>query len=100
MNRISGRRVLVTGASSGIGEACARRFAESGADLYLVARREERLAKLKETLERDHGVDVRVSGLDVRVRGAFDCDNALSSTPASSAAGAADPIKGRLPPEA
>ncbi len=42
----AGKVVLITGASSGIGEALARRFASQGASLVLVARREERLNQL------------------------------------------------------
>lgn len=72
MNRVKGKRVLITGASSGIGEACARRFAESGADLFLVARREDRLAGMKKSLADTHGSDVRVAGLDVRDRRAVE----------------------------
>jgi len=72
MNRVKGKSVLVTGASSGIGEACAKRFASSGADLVIVARREERLANLKAALEKEHGVSVRVHQLDVRDRDAVE----------------------------
>jgi 3-hydroxy acid dehydrogenase / malonic semialdehyde reductase len=68
MNRIQGRLALVTGASSGIGEACARRFAAEGVDLALWARREDRLAHLAKDLAREHGVAVQVSVVDVRDR--------------------------------
>lgn len=70
MNRIEGKLVMVTGASAGIGEACARRYAAEGADLVLWARREERLRELAGELQREHGVEVRVAGVDVRDRGA------------------------------
>jgi short-subunit dehydrogenase len=58
MNRLKGKWVVVTGASSGIGEGCARRFAASDANLILVARRGDRLKALKKMLERDHNIDV------------------------------------------
>ena len=45
--------VLITGASAGFGLACARLFAEHGHSLILLARRSERLAKLKEELGLD-----------------------------------------------
>ena len=76
MNRIKGKQVLITGASSGIGEACARRFAAAGANLFLTARREDRLGRLKKTLEKDHGGTVRVRRLDVRDRKAVEAFSA------------------------
>jgi 3-hydroxy acid dehydrogenase/malonic semialdehyde reductase len=68
MNRIKGKLVLITGASSGIGLACARRFAAEGADLILWARRVERLEQLAAELERSCGVSARFARLDVRDR--------------------------------
>ena len=59
--------VLITGATSGIGEACARKFAEGGYDLILTGRNEEKLkaicAKVKEC-----GADVLPLVFDVRDR--------------------------------
>ena len=65
MNRLAGKRVLITGASAGIGEACANTFAESGADLLLSARRIERVEELATRLSEDHGVEVHTARLDV-----------------------------------
>lgn len=65
--------VLVTGASSGIGAACARAFAAHGARLILAARREERLRALADDLD----VDVHVMTLDVRERAAVQANVAL-----------------------
>lgn len=56
---------LITGATSGIGEACARKFAEGGYDLILTARRADKLARLKEKLEAD-GTAVQTLVFDVR----------------------------------
>jgi uncharacterized protein len=50
---------LVTGASSGIGEAYAERLASDGYDLVVVTRRAERLEELKRRLEAAHSVKVR-----------------------------------------
>lgn len=68
MNRIEGKLALVTGASSGIGEACARRLAAEGADVAVWARREDRLEQLAADLAREHGVAVHVAAVDVRDR--------------------------------
>lgn len=51
MSILDGRVVIVTGASSGIGEACAIAFAGKGAKVVLAARRAERLSSLVERLE-------------------------------------------------
>jgi len=70
MNRIKGKLILVTGASSGIGEACARRFAAEGAQLALWARRRARLESLARTLEAQHRVVPQLAEVDVRDRAA------------------------------
>lgn len=62
------RVVLVTGASSGIGLACAEAFARAGARLLLAARRTDRLEALAARLP----ADVHVVALDVRDRAAVD----------------------------
>jgi NADP-dependent 3-hydroxy acid dehydrogenase YdfG len=63
---LSGRIVFITGASSGIGEACARAFARAGAKLLLAARRVSRLERLGAELAEVGADAVRTSGLDVR----------------------------------
>lgn len=60
--------VLITGASSGIGAACARAFARSGARLLLAARRGDRLAEVAAALD----ADVRLLELDVTDRAAVE----------------------------
>ncbi len=64
MISVQDRIVLITGASSGIGEACARVFAQAGAKLILAARRKERLEQLADELSKD-GSSVYVLALDV-----------------------------------
>ena len=70
MKRFKGKTVLITGASSGFGDACARGFAAGGADLVLWARRLDRLKKLAAELSPRYGVEVDVAGVDVRDRAA------------------------------
>jgi 3-hydroxy acid dehydrogenase / malonic semialdehyde reductase len=61
--------VLITGASAGIGEACARAFAAVGARLILTARRADRLERLATELNSAHGAEVLPLTLDVRDAG-------------------------------
>jgi 3-hydroxy acid dehydrogenase/malonic semialdehyde reductase len=60
------KRVLITGATSGIGEACAKIFAKQKYDLILTGRREERLKKLAAGLQEKYGIKIQTIILDVR----------------------------------
>lgn len=63
--------VLVTGASAGLGKATALAFARSGYNLYLVARREDRLKVLAEEI-RALGREAKIAVVDVRDRAQID----------------------------
>ncbi|MET8944525.1 glucose 1-dehydrogenase [Streptomyces sp. NPDC004542] len=63
---LSGRVAMITGASSGIGAAAARLFADEGAAVVLMARRKERLTDLVEAIRRAGGRAAAVAG-DVTV---------------------------------
>jgi len=64
--RVTRQKILITGASSGLGAGMARVFAAKGRDLALCARRTERLEELKqELLARHPGITVAVVQLDV-----------------------------------
>jgi 3-hydroxy acid dehydrogenase/malonic semialdehyde reductase len=77
---LDGRTVLITGASAGIGAACATTFAAEGARLILAARRRDKLEALAAQLTDAHDVTVHVIELDVRRREAV--NDAIESLPA------------------
>lgn len=66
MGRLKDRIVFITGASSGIGEACARAFAAEGSRLLLAARRQDRLEALSPALLEAGAAAVLAFRLDVR----------------------------------
>lgn len=66
MNRLKGKTVLITGATSGIGKACAELFAESGCNLVLTGRREDRLKEISTYLKSTYNVDVTYNAFDIR----------------------------------
>ena len=67
---LRGRLTLITGASSGIGAACAEVFAEAGSRLLIMARRKDRLESLAARLGDRHGSEVRIMVNDVSVAAA------------------------------
>ncbi len=81
MESIADKIVLITGASSGIGEACAREFARAGARLIITARRREKLHQLAQDLELEYDAEVLPLPLDVTRRA--DVENSLETLPES-----------------
>jgi len=81
MVSVQNQIVLVTGASSGIGEATARIFAEAGAKLILTARRQEKLARLADELNQEFASEIYSMPLDVRDRASI--ESALAQLPAN-----------------
>ena len=74
------KTVLITGASSGIGEGCARKFASEGARLILNARSVDKLEALAQELKEKYGTSCYVMPFDVRDR--KEASEALASLPA------------------
>ena len=73
------KTVLITGATSGIGEATARAFAEEGYAVIITGRRTERLQQLKAELKEQFGAEVCVASFDVRDEAM--CNAALEALP-------------------
>lgn len=84
MESVKDKIVCVTGASSGIGAACAEVFAREGSALILSARRAERLENIARTLREKYRVKVHTVHLDVTSQ--KDVEKVFSSLPAEWAA--------------
>ncbi|MFT3819308.1 MAG: SDR family oxidoreductase [Rubrivivax sp.] len=69
---LRGKKVLITGASQGIGEGLAEAFAAEGCALRLVARSAERLDGIAARLRGAHGIDVGTLAQDLTAPGAVD----------------------------
>ena len=80
MSVLQGKIVFVSGASSGIGKACAERFAKEGAKLILCARSVDKITALAEQMKTLYQTESLVIGLDVRNREAV--LSAIQSLPA------------------
>ncbi|WP_316203776.1 SDR family oxidoreductase [Bradyrhizobium sp. SZCCHNS3051] len=63
---LRGKRVLITGASKGIGAAAAEAFAEEGCNVRLAARSDDRLSALVEQLRSKHQIDAAAHVVDLR----------------------------------
>lgn len=68
---LQGKSALITGASKGIGLACAKAFAAEGCALHLAARSADRLDKAKNEIETRYGVSVHIHLCDLRTEGAI-----------------------------
>ncbi len=79
--RMNDRIVFITGASAGIGQACAEAFAAEGARLVLAARRRDRLQSLAARLHEAHDTESLLVELDVRDREAVNA--AVAGLPAA-----------------
>lgn len=69
---LKGKKVLITGASRGIGAVAARLFAQEGCELHLAARDGAALDGLATSIRAQHGVEVAVHAVDLRQSSAVD----------------------------
>lgn len=67
---LNNKRVLITGASKGIGLACAKRLVKEGCSVRLVARGQEALDAAQQIIEKDTGVKVEIFSADLSDTGA------------------------------
>jgi len=66
MNQLKGKTTFITGASAGIGKACAELFAKEKSNLILSARRIDKLKIIAKKLEKENNIKVKCLKLDVR----------------------------------
>lgn len=76
-NKFKDKVIIVTGASSGIGRACAFEFANNNAKIILASRREEELIKLENKIKEKGG---QASSIVTDVRKIDDCQNLINKT--------------------
>lgn len=79
MSKFKGKIIFITGASAGIGAACASAFAQEGAKLILAARRRQRLEETSAPLKELGAEAIHLLELDVRDRAAVNA--AVESLP-------------------
>jgi 3-hydroxy acid dehydrogenase/malonic semialdehyde reductase len=65
---LKGKIAFITGASSGIGEALAKKLASNGVHLILASRKKEKLETLAANLSHEYGVKVKVLVMDVSIK--------------------------------
>jgi hypothetical protein len=80
-SRLQGKVVLITGASSGIGAAAAKLFAQSGANVVLAARRAEKLTDMQRACEAASALPVRVATISLDVRSRESVSSVVSRLP-------------------
>lgn len=80
MSSLENKIVMITGATSGIGKACAYAFAKEKANLIINGRREELLTEVSEDIKSKYNVDVYSHKLDVRNRSAV--ESSIKNLPA------------------
>ena len=72
--------ILITGATSGIGLACAEKFASQGNNLILTGRRNDRLLTIQERLKSEFSIDVVISCFDIQNKEAYPQGNMYCAT--------------------